>query len=197
MKVVYRFPAAQIFRFSFGQVSRTGDEATDGSGTLDVAIAVVINIDPPTYLLSADTVITVSLSGGNATRRSMNIVCVYNYNVLRHRMIIYCFDVCFFCCFLLLTVGQDFSLSQSTVTLTLVQLMATLKLFLLTFWMTGLLEGPGTIRLGCIHANSNVKQNHCIFTSYNSFVVLQNTCDPNVNTNSTANSLVIMSTGKY
>ena len=76
MKVVYRFPAAQIFRFSFGQVSRTGNEARDGSGTLDVAIAVVINIDPPTYLLSADTVITVSLSGGNATRRSMNIVCV-------------------------------------------------------------------------------------------------------------------------
>ena len=97
MKVVYLFPAAQIFRFSFGQVSRTGDEATDGSGTLDVAIPVVINIDPPTYVLSADTVITVSLSGGNATRRSMNIVCVYNYIVLLQSMplYIYCFDVFF------------------------------------------------------------------------------------------------------
>ena len=34
-----------------------------------------------------------------------------------------------------------------------------------------------------------------MFTS--SFVVLQNTSDPNVNTNDTANSSVIMTTGKY
>ena len=70
---VFFFFAA--FQFSFGQVSRTGDEATDGSGTLDIAVPVVININPSSVLLSADTIITVSVSGGNATRRSMNIVC--------------------------------------------------------------------------------------------------------------------------
>ena len=63
------FPTAQIFQFSFGRVSGTGDEATDGSPTLDVAVPVVINIIPPNALLSADTIVTLSIAGGNATGR--------------------------------------------------------------------------------------------------------------------------------
>ena len=58
-----------MFQFSFGQVSLTGDEATDGSPTLDVAVPVVINIIPPNALLSADTIVTLSVAGGNATGR--------------------------------------------------------------------------------------------------------------------------------
>ena len=64
-------------QFSFGQVSGTGDEATDGSPTLDVAVPVVINIIPPNALLSTDTIITISVTGGNATGRSMIIVVHY------------------------------------------------------------------------------------------------------------------------
>ena len=63
------FPTAQTFQFSFGQVSRTGDEATDGSPTLDVAVPVMINIIPPNALLSTDTIVTLSIAGGNATGR--------------------------------------------------------------------------------------------------------------------------------
>ena len=65
---VFFFVFFAAFQFSFGQVSRTGDEATDGSGTLDIAVPVVININPPSAFLSADTIITVSVSDGNATR---------------------------------------------------------------------------------------------------------------------------------
>ena len=65
-------PAA--FTFSFGQVSRTGDEATDGalSSTLDIAVPIVTTIiNPPNNLLSDDTIVVVSVSGGNATCMSI------------------------------------------------------------------------------------------------------------------------------
>ena len=61
------FSAAIQFRF--GQVSRTGDEATDGSTTLDVAVPVMTTIVPSTALLSADTIVIVLVTGGNATGR--------------------------------------------------------------------------------------------------------------------------------
>ena len=66
---------AASFQFSFGPVSRTGDEATDGSTTMDVAIPVVANIfNPPNNLLTSDTVIILSVTGGSATSRSKIIV---------------------------------------------------------------------------------------------------------------------------
>ena len=65
-------PAA--FTFSFGQVSRTGDEGTDGapSSTTDIQVPVEITIDPPSAFLSADTIVMVSVSGGSATGRVMD-----------------------------------------------------------------------------------------------------------------------------
>ena len=66
-------PAA--FMFSFGQVSRTGDEGTDGapSSTLDIAVPIVIAINnPPNNLLSDDTIVEVSVSGGSATCMSIS-----------------------------------------------------------------------------------------------------------------------------
>ena len=65
-------PAA--FTFSFGQVSRTGDEGTDGapSSILDIQVPIDITIVPSTALLSADTIVEVSVSGGNATCMSIS-----------------------------------------------------------------------------------------------------------------------------
>ena len=66
-------PAA--FQFSFGLIPRSGDESTDGPTTLDVAVPVMVSIiNSSTNLLTADTVITVSVSGGNATSRSNVVV---------------------------------------------------------------------------------------------------------------------------
>ena len=59
------------FQFSFGPVSRIGNEATDGSSTLDIAVPVMISINPPSDLLSAETIVTVTVTGGSATGRSI------------------------------------------------------------------------------------------------------------------------------
>ena len=60
------------FQFSFGQPSRNGNEATDGSSTLDIAVPIDITVIPPTALLSADTIVEVSVSGGSATCMSIS-----------------------------------------------------------------------------------------------------------------------------
>ena len=62
------------FQFSFGQPSRNGNEATDGapSSTLDIAVPVEITISPSEAILSADTFVIVSVSGGSATRMSIS-----------------------------------------------------------------------------------------------------------------------------
>ena len=59
------------FQISFGPVSRIGDEATDGSSTVDIIVPVMISINPPTALLSADTIVTITVTGGSATGRSI------------------------------------------------------------------------------------------------------------------------------
>ena len=62
------------FQFSFGQPSRNGNEATDGapSSTLDIQVPIDITIVPSTALLSADTIVEVSVSGGSATCMSIS-----------------------------------------------------------------------------------------------------------------------------
>ena len=77
------------FTFSFGSVSRTGDEATDGSTTLDIQVPVEITINPPTALLTADTIVMVSVTGGTATGRLTNcsniaITCCKYYTGFMH-----------------------------------------------------------------------------------------------------------------
>ena len=71
-------PAA--FTFSFGSVSRIGDEGTDGPTTQDIIVPIVITIDPPTDFLLVNTVVMVSVSGGNATGR-----LIYCSNITRVR----------------------------------------------------------------------------------------------------------------
>ena len=66
---------AASFQFSFGPVSRVGNESTDGSTTLDVAVPIVAHIiNPPNNLLPDHTVIALSVSGGSATSTSVIIV---------------------------------------------------------------------------------------------------------------------------
>ena len=102
-----------MFQFSFGQVSLTGDEATDGSPTLDVAVPVVINIIPPNALLSADTIITVSVSGGNATGRCtcmhIIIMCTISLETLHICLVLLLYAVSFH------LVSEDFTLLRSEV----------------------------------------------------------------------------------
>ena len=80
--IAMHFHAAS-FQFSFGPVSRIGNEATDGSTTLDIAVPVVAHIfNPPNNLLTSDTVIILSVTGGSATSRSKIFVvcnCVHCY----------------------------------------------------------------------------------------------------------------------
>ena len=64
-------PAA--FTFRFGSVSRIGDE-----GTMDIIVPIVITINPPNAFLLTNTVIRVSVSGGNATGR-----LIYCSNITR------------------------------------------------------------------------------------------------------------------
>ena len=75
LKIFSFLPAA--IQLSFGPASRTGNEATDGLSTVDIVIPVVININPPTTLLSADIVVTISVLGGSATGRSAIVLVVY------------------------------------------------------------------------------------------------------------------------
>ena len=60
------------FQFSFGQPSRNGNEATDGSNPRDIQVPVEITINPPSAFLSAGTIVMVSVSGGSATCMSIN-----------------------------------------------------------------------------------------------------------------------------
>ena len=61
------------FEFSFGQVSRLvgagsdGNEATDGSTASDIGVQIVLNIVSGANFLTADTFVTVAVSGGTAT----------------------------------------------------------------------------------------------------------------------------------
>ena len=64
-------PAA--FTFRFGSVTRIGDE-----GTMDIIVPIVITINPPSAFLLTNTVIRVSVSGGNATGR-----LIYCSNITR------------------------------------------------------------------------------------------------------------------
>ena len=75
LKIFSSLPAA--IQLSFGPASRTGNEATDGLSTVDIVIPVVININPPTTLLSADIVVAISVLGGSATGRSVIVLVVY------------------------------------------------------------------------------------------------------------------------
>ena len=64
-KVSFHFsPFSAAFQFSFEQVT-DGSEATPG---VDITVPVMItSTNPPTAILTADTIVTVSVSGGNAT----------------------------------------------------------------------------------------------------------------------------------
>ena len=67
---IYFSSVLAVLQCSFGPVFRAGNEATDGSTTLDIGVPVFAEIIPPIALLPTDTVVTVSVSGGNATGRS-------------------------------------------------------------------------------------------------------------------------------
>ena len=61
------------FEFSFGQVSRIsgagsdGNEATDANTPSDIGVGIMLNIVSTANFLSADTNVTVTVSGGTAT----------------------------------------------------------------------------------------------------------------------------------
>lgn len=56
-------------QFSFGQtILLAGNETIAGTSTL---VPIVLSINPPTTILESTNVVTVSVTGGNATRRSM------------------------------------------------------------------------------------------------------------------------------
>ena len=56
-------------QFSFGQtILLAGNEAIAGTSTV---VPIVLSINPPTTILESTNVVTVSVTGGNATRRSM------------------------------------------------------------------------------------------------------------------------------
>ena len=65
-------------QFSFGTVSPVspsdGSEATSGQSILDLAVPVVITIEPSNSFLQSDTIVTVSVSSGNATGRFIILV---------------------------------------------------------------------------------------------------------------------------
>ena len=71
--------------------------------------------NPSTGLLSTDTVVTVSVSGGNATCGSTNYLCNVSLQSIHICLVLLLYD-CVFCCFLSLAVGQDFTLSRTEVT---------------------------------------------------------------------------------
>ena len=60
------------FQFSFGQPSRNGNEATDGSSTMDIQVPIEITVNPSDAFLSAGTIVMVSVSGGSATCMSIS-----------------------------------------------------------------------------------------------------------------------------
>ena len=56
-------------QFSFGQtILLAGNETIAGTSTL---VPIVLSVNPPTTILESTNVVTVSVTGGNATRRSM------------------------------------------------------------------------------------------------------------------------------
>lgn len=56
-------------QFSFGQtILLAGNETIAGTSTL---VPIVLSINPPTTILESTNVVTVSVTGGNATRTSM------------------------------------------------------------------------------------------------------------------------------
>ena len=65
-------------QFSFGTVSPVspsdGSEATAEQAVLDLAVPVVITIEPSNSFLQSDTIVTVSVSSGNATGRFIILV---------------------------------------------------------------------------------------------------------------------------
>ena len=94
LKIFSSFPAA--IQLSFGPASRTGNEATDGLSTVDIVIPIVINISPPTTLLSADIVVAISVLGGSATGRSAIVLVVYDQcysNIIKFLQLHICMTV--------------------------------------------------------------------------------------------------------
>lgn len=58
-----------VIQFSFGQtILLAGNEAIAGTSTL---VPIVLSINPPTTILQSENVVTVSVTGGGATRRSL------------------------------------------------------------------------------------------------------------------------------
>lgn len=56
-------------QFSFGQtILLAGNEAIAGTSTV---VPIVLSINPPTTILQSENVVTVSVTGGGATRTSM------------------------------------------------------------------------------------------------------------------------------
>ena len=84
--VVYKFVffSADI-QFSFGTVSPVspsdGTEATAGQSVLDLAVPVIITINPSTSFLQSDTIVTISVSGGSATG---SFIILVTYKHLHH-----------------------------------------------------------------------------------------------------------------
>ena len=95
LKIFSSLPAA--IQLSFGPASRTaGNEATDGLSTVDIVIPIVINISPPTTLLSADIVVAISVLGGSATGRSVIVLAVYHQcysNIIKFLQLHICMTV--------------------------------------------------------------------------------------------------------
>ena len=60
-------PTLTAFEFSLRPLLTTGDEATDGATTMDMAVLIVINTIPPGNLLRRAVIIDVRVTGGNAT----------------------------------------------------------------------------------------------------------------------------------
>lgn len=61
-------PAAIQFSFAPITLATTENEATHSQSMMDIVVPVVFNISPSTAVLSADTIVTISVQpGGSAT----------------------------------------------------------------------------------------------------------------------------------
>ena len=115
-----------VVTVSFGSVSRTGDEGRDGplTSTLDIQVPVVITIDPPTAILSADIIVIVSVTGGNATGRLIDCSNITTINLLQLLCMFMSSGHCciepgtvyIVICYLSPAEGQDFTLSRRVMT---------------------------------------------------------------------------------
>ena len=76
--IIMTFVAA--IQFSFGQITLLADiEAIAGTSTVDALVPIVLSINPPTTILQSENVVIVSVTGGDATRRSLLNNSMFSY----------------------------------------------------------------------------------------------------------------------